>query len=246
MYAGCVLLRRVSPTWFHLENNAEIGTSLRIHGGQLDAYLEYNTMLRMGEKKLTVPIGYVQFARIFNSAPGVRVNFVYIEGNETLMGSGARPDREEFKVSPRDLYSTRQVAPRGSQVLSPSRAGIMTQMLWRNAESASRGRRDGHISYEDNLGVERIRGKRQRYDDHEFHRHRETSVAASSSGVTDDLNNFEFDDLTPPPDDPPTVPAPIPTFSSAQDQVMKDTTSGSGPIPKTRGASAKEKGKSKD
>jgi hypothetical protein len=54
------------------------------------------------------------------------------------------------------------------------------------------------------------------------------------------------DDLTPPPDDPPTVPAPIPTFSSAQDQVMEDTTSGSGPIPKTRGASAKEKGKSKD
>jgi hypothetical protein len=130
MYVGCVLLCWVSPTWFHLENNAEIGTSLWIHGGQLDAYLEYDTMLCMGEKKLTVPIRYVQFARIFNLAPGVRVNFVYFEGNETLMGSGARPDREEFKVSPHDLYSTRQVAPQGNQVLSPSRAGIMMQMLW--------------------------------------------------------------------------------------------------------------------
>lgn len=156
MYAGCVLLRRVSPTWFHLE---------------------YDAMLRMGEQKLTVPIGYTQCTQIFNAAPGVPVNFVYISGNETLMGSGPKPDREVFKVSPRDLYSARQVAPRGSQFLSPSRAGIMTQMLWRNAENASRSRRNGPNSYEDDLGIEPVRGKRRRYNDREFLPYREASVA---------------------------------------------------------------------
>ena len=51
-------------------------------------------------------------------------------------------------------------------------------------EDASHGRRGKHLPYDDNFGIEGTRGKRRRYDD----RHREMSVAASSSGITDDLN----------------------------------------------------------
>lgn len=58
------------------------------------------------------PIGYNQFAQIFNSAPAMPTNFVYIpEGQETVMGSGPKPRREDFKVTPCDLYSPRQVTP---------------------------------------------------------------------------------------------------------------------------------------
>lgn len=182
-------------------------------------------MLRMGERKTTAPIGYNQFARIFNVAPGVPVTFAYIpEGQETLMGLDCpKPNRDDFKVSPRDLYNVRQVAPRGSQFLSPSRAGIMTQMLWRNAENASRGHRGRHLLYDDNLGIEGMRGKRRHYNDH----YREMSMAASSSGITDDLNDIEIEnELTPPPDNSPMIPNiipnpnPTPTNSSDQDQAM--------------------------
>ena len=111
--AGCVLLCRVSPTWFHLEDNTEIGASLRIHGGQIEAYIKYDTMLHMGEQENTAPIGYNQFAQIFNVAPRVPVTFAYIpEGQETLMGlEHPKPNRDDFKVTPRDLYNVRQVAP---------------------------------------------------------------------------------------------------------------------------------------
>ena len=131
----------------------------------------------------------------------------------------------------------RQVAPRGSQLLSPSRAGIMTQMLWRNAEDASRGRRSRHLPLaydDDSVGIEGMRGKRRRYND----RYREISVAASSSGITDDLNDIEIDnELTAPNDTPPiptTNPVPNLIHSSDQDQAMGEPVLGNSSVSQTK------------
>jgi hypothetical protein len=76
---------------------AQPGATLCIHAGQLDAYLEYDATIRRGEQGLMTPIGYNQFVRIFNSAPGVQMSLMYIpKGNEMVMGSGPKPNQEDF------------------------------------------------------------------------------------------------------------------------------------------------------
>jgi hypothetical protein len=92
-YAGCVLLRRTSTARFQLEDTNHPGTSLIIHGGMMDDYLMYNEMLCEGRQGLMTPIRYSQFARIFNSAPGVPVQFAYMpDGSNTAVIAGLSPD----------------------------------------------------------------------------------------------------------------------------------------------------------
>jgi hypothetical protein len=238
-YAGCILLRQTSPAQFQLENTDRPGTSLLVHGGQLENYITYNEMLRAGRQGLVTPIGYNQFAQIFNSAPGIITNFAYIpDGQETLLGGGPGPNHKEFCVEPSHLYNVRQVAARGSQVLSPNRAGIMMQMLWKNAEASQK--KPHNNKNENRLGIERGRGgKRRRVESEPMDSHvRATSVAASTSGLTDYLDDLDFDkELTPlSPDEAPVAstsssntPSNNPSSSSQQDHTMADPIAAEGP-----------------
>jgi hypothetical protein len=234
-YAGCVFLWRKTASRFKLDNMRRPGTTYCIAGAQIDEFLTYNEMLRSGRKGLVMPLGYNDFAEIFNSAPGSTTSFAYVpEGQETLVGSGPSPNRREFRVAPNDLYHARQVAPRGSQVLSPSQAGIMMDMLWKNAKEAANAKKDNCPSYEDKLGIEPQGGKHRRVDSEpEFRQTRAMSVAASSSGLTDDLNDIDFRGLlTPIPEEAPVASSSnsfstsastsIPSASN-QDHEMEDT-----------------------
>jgi hypothetical protein len=236
LYAGCVFLRRKTASWFELNNTGRTGTTYRIAGTQIDEFLTYNEMLHSGHEGLVMPLGYNDFAEIFNSAPGSTTSFAYVpEGQETLIGSRSSPNRCKFRVTPNDLYHTRQVAPRGSQVLSPSRAGIMMDMLWKNTKEAANVKKDFRPSYEDKLGIEPQGGKHRRVDSEpEFCQTRAVSVAASSSGLTDDLNDIDFRGLlTPIPEEAPVASSSNSFSTSAstsilsasnQDHEMEDTT----------------------
>ena len=106
-YAGCVFLWRTSTSHFQLDNTRRPGTTYRIVRAQIEDFITYDEMLRSGREGLSVPLGYNEFAEIFNSAPGVLTCFAYIpEGQETLLGSGPSPNRREFWVAPNDLYHT--------------------------------------------------------------------------------------------------------------------------------------------
>jgi hypothetical protein len=89
----------------------------------------------------------------------------------------------------------------------------MMQMLWRNAEGASRGGRKANFEprYEEDL--EPTRGWKRRRADTGKGTRREASVAASSSGLTDDLHEFNFEELTPPPS-PTSGEAPVASSST--------------------------------
>ena len=107
-----------------------------------------------------MPLGYHEFAEILNLAPGVLTCFAYIpKGKEEVVAPRPGPNRCKFYVAPNNLYHAYQVTPHGSQVLSPSHAGIMMQMLWKNAEEASSVQKDNHPSFEDRLGIKPQPGK---------------------------------------------------------------------------------------
>lgn len=99
-------------------------------GAQIDDFLMYDKMLHLGRGGLSMHLGYHKFAEIFNSAPGILTCFTYIpKGEKEVVAPRPGPNRCKFHVMPNNLYHARQVAPHGSQVLSPTCAGIMMQML---------------------------------------------------------------------------------------------------------------------
>ena len=70
-YAGCMFLQRTSTSHFQLDNTHHPGTTYCIAGAQIEDFITYDEMLRSGQEGLSIPLGYNEFAEIFNLAPGV-------------------------------------------------------------------------------------------------------------------------------------------------------------------------------
>ena len=132
----------------------------------------------------------------------------------------------------------------------------MMDMLWKNAKEAANAKRDDRPSYEDKLGIEPQEGKRHRLDSEpEFRQTRAVSVAASNSGLTDDLNDFDFSRfLTPIPEEAPAASSStsFPTSASTSipsasnpDHEMENTTPNPNQEPSAAESSAASKNATK-
>ena len=111
----------------------------------------------------------------------------------------------------------------------------MMDMLWKNTKEAANVKKDNHPSYKNRLGIEPQGGKHHQVDSEpEFHQTQAVSVAASSSGLTDDLNDIDFYGLLTPIPEEALVASSSNSFSTSastsipsapnQDHKMQDTT----------------------